>query len=471
MKHNVYEDTTAPLEKGHAYPRYLTITVFVAALGGLLFGYDQGVMSGAVTFIGHTFQMSSGLLGFISGCIPLGAMVGCLIAGYLADRIGRKIMMFVSAILFALSGIGCAVAPSVAILIASRLIGGLGIGMVSTLVPLYIAEISPKQVRGKMVGSYQLAVASGIFVVYLVNALIANTHSIAWNQDIGWRMMFLAGIIPGILFFVLLFMIPESPRFLVSKNQEERAKEIMGKVSYDSEQTINNEVKEIKSTVQEEGATGGFLKELLKKGTRMALFIAVMCSVFQQLTGVSAVAYYAPVIFKNAGAGTGAAMIETVLIGLVKVIFVAFFMGMIDKLGRKRLLKWGGYGMAACMLLLAFCFDQTSMAKMFDIFIIALIIIHTSIFEMSWGGGAWVLISEMFPNKIRGRASSIASFALWGATYLVTQLFPVMLDKLGSVWTFVVFGIFCIAMGMFIQFFFNETAGKSLEEIQEDSKK
>ncbi|GEP23917.1 sugar porter family MFS transporter [Lentilactobacillus diolivorans] len=467
MKKNVVVKSS----NSHDFPRYLTITVFIAALGGLLFGYDQGVMSGAVTFIGHTFAMSSGLLGFISGCIPLGAMVGCLIAGYLADRIGRKIMMFVSAILFALSGVGCAFAGNVAILIISRLIGGLGIGMVSTLVPLYIAEISPKQVRGKMVGSYQLAVASGIFVVYVINALIANTHTIAWNQDIGWRMMFLAGIVPGILFFVLLFFIPESPRFLVSKNQDEQAKRIMGKVSYNSEQTISTEVNEIKKTIHSETSNGTFLKELFKKGTRMALFIAVMCSVFQQLTGVSAVAYYAPVIFKNAGAGTNAAMIETVAIGLVKVLFVLFFMGMIDRLGRKRLLKWGGYGMAACMLLLAFCFDQTSMSKIFDVFIIALIIIHTSIFEMSWGGGAWVLISEMFPNKIRGRASSIASFALWAATYAVTQLFPVMLDKLGSVWTFVIFGIFCIAMGMFIQLFFSETAGKSLEQIQEDSKK
>lgn len=172
-------------EHKRAYPKYLTLTVFVAALGGLLFGYDQGVMSGAVSFIGHSFKMSSGLLGFISGCIPLGAMVGCLIAGYLADKIGRKLMMFVSAIFFALSGVGCAVAPSVGILIASRLLGGLGIGMVSTLVPLYIAEISPKNVRGKMVGSYQLAVATGIFIVYLVNALIANTHTMEWNQNVG----------------------------------------------------------------------------------------------------------------------------------------------------------------------------------------------------------------------------------------------------------------------------------------------
>ncbi|AQW20896.1 MFS transporter [Lentilactobacillus curieae] len=454
-------------EHKRAYPKYLTLTVFVAALGGLLFGYDQGVMSGAVSFIGHSFKMSSGLLGFISGCIPLGAMVGCLIAGYLADKIGRKLMMFVSAIFFALSGVGCAVAPSVGILIASRLLGGLGIGMVSTLVPLYIAEISPKNVRGKMVGSYQLAVATGIFIVYLVNALIANTHTMEWNQNVGWRMMFMAAIIPGILFFGLLFLIPESPRYLISKHQDEEARKIMTRVSYESSQTINNEVESVKDSLKEENNSGNFWKEIIKKGTRMALFIAIMCSIFQQLTGVSAVAYYAPVIFKNAGAGTDAAMVETVLIGLVKVIFVAFFMGMIDKLGRKRLLKWGGYGMAICMFLLAYCFSQSDMSKAFDIFVIALIIIHTSFFEMSWGGGAWVLISEMLPNKIRGRASSLASFALWGATYAVTQLFPMMLDNLGDVWTFAIFGIFCVIMGLFIHFFFKETAGKSLEEIQE----
>lgn len=455
--------------KKQEYPRFLLIVVVIAALGGLLFGYDQGVMAGAINFIGHTFKMSSGLLGFISGCIPLGAMVGCLVAGWLADRIGRKIMMFVSAILFALSSLGCAVAPSVGILITARLLGGLGIGMVSTLVPLYIAEISPKQVRGKMVGGYQLAVAIGIFVVYIINALIANTHTLEWNQDVGWRMMFLAGIIPGLLFFVLLFVIPESPRYLISHGQADKGSKILKKVTFSDADAIDDEIGTIQKTVKEENNGKGFIGELLKKGTRMALFIAIMCSVFQQLTGVNAVGYYAPFIFKNAGAGTDAAMIETILIGLVKVIFVAFFMGLVDKLGRKRLLKWGGYGMAACMFLLSFSFNQDPITLGFNILIIILIISHTSLFEISWGGGTWILISEMFPNKIRGRASSIASCALWAATYAVTQFFPMMLDGLGSVWTFFIFGLFCVAMGLFIQIFFKETAGKSLEQIQEDS--
>lgn len=456
--------------KSKTYTRYLLITVIIAAFGGFLFGYDQGVMSGAINFIGPVFHMSSGVLGFVSGGIPLGAFFGCLIAGWLADKIGRKIVMFVSAILFTLSGLGCAMAGSVAVMIVSRLVGGLGIGMVSTLIPVYIAEIAPKDIRGKMVGGYQLAIATGIFIVYLVNAIIANTHSMEWNQDTGWRMMFLAGMIPGIVFFILLFFIPESPRFLINKDRTEQASSILQKMSVSPKEEIDHQVQDIKTSVIAESHNKSFTKDLFKKGTRMAFFVAIMCSVFQQLTGVNAVGYYAPTIFKNAGAGADAAMVETVFIGVVKVLFVAFFMGLIDKLGRKRMLKWGSYAMALCLILIAILFAQDPISKAFDVFIIVLIVLHTASFEMSWGGGTWVLISEMFPNRIRGRASSIASAALWLATYVVTQLFPIMLDKLGDVWTFVIFGGFCIIMGLFIQIFFKETAGKSLEQIQTDQK-
>lgn len=219
--------------------------------------------------------------------------------------------------------------------------------MVSTLIPVYIAEIAPKDIRGKMVGGYQLAIATGIFIVYLVNAIIANTHSMEWNQDTGWRMMFLAGMIPGIVFFILLFFIPESPRFLINKDRTEQASSILQKMSVSPKEEIDHQVQDIKTSVIAESHNKSFTKDLFKKGTRMALFVAIMCSVFQQLTGVNAVGYYAPTIFKNAGAGADAAMVETVFIGVVKVLFVAFFMGLIDKLGRKRMLKWGSYAMAS----------------------------------------------------------------------------------------------------------------------------
>lgn len=454
--------------KSRTYTKYLIFTVCIAAFGGFLFGYDQGVMSGAINYIGPVFHMSSGILGFVSGCIPLGAFFGCIIAGWLADKIGRKFVLFMSAILFTISGLGCALAANISIMVIFRLIGGLGIGMCSTLIPVYIAEIAPPKVRGKMVGGYQLAVALGIFVVYLINAIIANTHSEAWNQDTGWRLMFFAAMIPGVIFFIMLFSIPESPRYLIINGREDEASNVLQKMTDIDEEEKHDQVNVIKESIESESRNKGFTQDLFKKGTRMALFIGVMCSVFQQLTGVNAIGYYAPTIFKNAGAGSNAAMIETVFIGIVKVLFVAFFMGLIDKLGRKRMLKWGSYAMAFCLFVIASIFSKNNISAAFNIFIIVLIVLHTASFEMSWGGGTWVLISEMFPTRIRGRASSIASAALWLATYAVTQLFPVMLDKLGNIWTFVIFGLFCVIMGIFIQVFFKETAGKSLEQIQKD---
>jgi SP family arabinose:H+ symporter-like MFS transporter len=265
----------------------------------------------------------------------------------------------------------------------------------------------------------------------------------------------------------LLFAIPESPRFLINKNRGDEASAILQRMSTAPAETINKEVESIHASIQSE-KNNNFTKELLKKGSKMALFVAVMCSIFQQLSGINAIGYYAPTIFKQAGAGSNAAMIETVFIGLVKVLFVAFFMGLIDKLGRRRMLKWGSYAMATCLFLIAILFAQNPITKLFDIFIVVLIVLHTASFEMSWGGGTWVLISEMFPNKIRGRASSIASSVLWLATYAVTQLYPIMIAKLGSVWTFVIFGFFCVIMGIFVQIFLKETAGKSLEQIQQD---
>lgn len=461
MKQNASIST----ENGSKSTPYVILIVIIAALGGLLFGYDQGVISGAVNFIDGQFKMGDSLLGFISGCIPLGAMVGCLVAGYMADKIGRKLVLFTAAILFILSSFGCALAHSVGFLIVSRLIGGLGVGMASTLVPLYIAEIAPEKIRGTMVGGYQLAVASGIFVVYIVNAIIANTHTLAWNEHFGWRWMFAAGAVPGLLFFLLLFLIPESPRFLVKNGDESRAENVLQKVQGNNA-PVKKQVTEIRESLQEENK--GFWGELFSKGFRMAFFVAIVAAIMQQLTGVSAVAYYAPVIFKAAGAGTNASLIETVLIGLVKVLFVIVFMFLVDKIGRKKLLLWGSALMALCLFGLGFAFTTSPFTKLIDGFILALILLHTIAFELSWGGGAWVLISEIFPNRIRGRASSLASCTLWLATYLVTQFFPIMLSKLGSSWTYVIFGLFCVIMYLFTKYMIPETKEKSLEQIQKD---
>lgn len=448
--------------------KYATWVVVGAAFGGLLFGYDQGVISGAVNFIKIKFALSSGLLGFISACIPLGAMIGCLFAGSLADRVGRKLILSVAAVLFIISSVGCAVSPHVAVLIIFRLLGGIGVGMASTLVPVYISEVAPQKIRGKMVGGYQLAVASGILVVYIVNALIAQSHTDQWNQDIGWRFMFLAGVIPGLLFFAIMFFIPESPRYLVKSDRSDAAFGVLERLYAETaHEDIRTEVDSIESTIREESK--GFWGEVFKKGFRMALFVGMMAAIFQQLTGVAAVAYYAPLIFKQAGAGTNSALLQTVALGLVKVVFVVVFMLTVDHVGRKRLLQWGAVGMAVCLFGLSWAFDQNPMTRTIDLLILAMLVLHTVFFELSWGGGAWVLISEIFPNRIRGRASSICSFTLWAATFAVTLVFPVMLSALGNVWTYVVFGGFCVIMALFTHFFIYETAGKSLEQIQHDT--
>jgi SP family arabinose:H+ symporter-like MFS transporter len=439
---------------------FLFVVVTIAALGGLLFGYDQGVISGAVNFLQAHFHMSTGLTGLVSGCIPLGAMVGCLIAGFLSDKVGRKLVLFIAGLLFVAGSLFCAFTGSVSILIVGRLVGGLGVGMASTLVPLYISEIAPVSIRGRLVGAYQLAVASGMFIVYIVNAIIANTHTVQWNQATGWRCMFAAGAIPGILFFILLFLVPESPRYLVKKGDQAQAREVLTKIGGAKEAEV--ELKGIKESLSQ---GNGSLGMLFKKGFRTALVIALVLAVMQQLTGVSAVAYYAPLIFEKTGMSTNSALVETIILGAVKVAFVFGLMVLIDR-GRKRLLLYGSAGMGICLFILAAIFTRSSFSQVIDILILVMVLVHTIAFELSWGGGVWIVISEIFPNSIRGRATSIASATLWLATYAVTQLFPMMLHGLGGSLTFLIFGAFCVIMFIFTLKWLPETKGKSLEEIQ-----
>lgn len=462
MSNKTTDQTVTSPDQNKKQSGYVTLVVTIAALGGLLFGYDQGVISGAVNFLQSHFHMSSGMTGFVSGAIPLGAMVGCLLAGFLSDKVGRKLVLFLASVLFIIGSISCAFTSSVAILVIGRLIGGLGVGMASTLVPLYISEIAPAWIRGRLVGSYQLAVASGMFIVYIINAIIANTHALTWNQTTGWRWMFAAGAIPGLLFFILLFVVPESPRYLAKKGDQSQARDILTKISGAEE--AEAEMKSIRISL-EEGRKGS-MGLLLKKGFRTALLIAVVLAVMQQFTGVSAVAYYAPLIFQQTGMSTNASLVETIALGAIKVLFVVGLMYLIDRLGRKRLLVFGAAVMGICLFALSAIFTTSSFDRLIDAFILILILLHTIAFELSWGGGVWIVISEIFPNSIRGRATSIASCALWAATYLVTQLFPMMLHGLGATKTFVIFGAFCVIMLLFTLKFLPETKGKTLEQIQ-----
>lgn len=473
-------DSQKSEEKPRKTTAYAIAVVLAAAVGGLLFGYDQGVMSGALKFIAATFKLSTGMEGFISGSVPLGAMLGCILAGIMADFWGRRPTLIVAAILFAVSSFGLGFSHSVGVLVFFRLISGLAVGLASTLVPLYIAEIAPKHIRGRMVGGYQLAIVSGSLIVYLINLVIVSTHSNAWNLSDGWRYMFFAGAVPGIIFLVLLLFVPESLRYLIRRGKKAKAEEIIKKVNGPefSQKEIDEEVGIIETSLVDEGK--GMWGELLAKGFRLSLIVGVLIAIFQQLTGVSAISYYGPMIFAAAGFGENASLLYTVGIGICKVIMVICLMLIVDKVGRKFLLVLGATGMALMMFGLAAAFTQVTTTTVagavvahasltIGILVIAAVLIHTTFYEFSFGGGAWILISELFPTRIRGRAMSICSFMLWGATYAVTQLFPMMLANLGSTMTYLIFGAFCVIMGLFAHFAVHETKGKSLEEIQEET--
>ncbi|MDQ0189779.1 sugar porter family MFS transporter [Alicyclobacillus cycloheptanicus] len=453
--------TSVPAEQDTGSALFVTLVTCVAAIGGFLFGYDQGVISGAIGYLQTDFHLSAGLMGFVSASIPLGAMAGVILAGVVSDRAGRKPVLLLAGLLFVVSSLGCAAAHSVAMLVVFRLIGGLGIGVASMVSPMYISEISPARIRGRLVGTNQLGVVLGILIVYIVNAVIANEHTASWDQLSGWRWMFGVGAVPGILFFILLFGVPESPRFLVKQGKAEHALSILQRINGAS--VARTELSSITASLQREFTERGVVGELFKKGLRVALLVAVVLAVMQQFTGVSAVAYYAPIIFKDSGAGANAALIETVFIGALKVIFTIVLMLLIDRVGRRTLLLVGASAMAVFLIALGVSF---AMAHVSVGLVLACILLHTIAFELSWGGGVWIVISEIFPTRIRGQAMAIGSFALWGATYLVTQFFPVMMHHFGATITFFIFALMCILMFLFTLRFLPETKGKTLEEIQ-----
>lgn len=440
---------------------YVTVVVIIASLGGLLFGYDTGVISGANGFLQSEFHMSAAVTGLVSSSIDLGAMLGVLIAGYLGDTLGRKKTLMIAGLTFVLCSLLTAFANSVAMLVIGRFCGGVGIGLASLLSPLYIAEIAPPKIRGRLVGSNQLAIVTGIFIVYFVNAAIVSTHATAWNQTTGWRWMFGMGVIPGVIFFCLLFFVPESPRYLATREKYNQAFDILYRVNGQEKATA--ELAEIRGSIAD--VKDSFFKELFSPGIRKALLIGVLLAIFQQFTGTNAVGYYAPMIFKAAGAGTNASFYDTVWIGAIKVLFVIVLMLIVDRAGRKRLLVWNGWAMAVFLVILGIAF---SMPHMLTWLVLSLVFLHTIAYELSWGGGVWIVLSEIYPTKIRGRTMAIASFALWFATYLVAQFFPILLQAIGGTWTFWVFAAFCIVMAVFMHKAVPETSGKTMERIQAD---
>lgn len=447
---------------------YIVGITLVATLGGLLFGYDTAVISGAEGALQTYFTDSLGLSSFVHGLTVSSALIGCIIGGFLSgtfsSKVGRKFTLIVAAFLFLASALGSAYPeflfftpgePSIALLATFnfyRIIGGIGVGLASAVAPMYIGEIAPPNLRGRLVALNQFAIIFGMLVVYFVNWGIARGESLAWINELGWRYMFASETIPALLFLLLLFFVPETPRYLVSQQKDDKAMDILLK-TYDMTMA--------KATLYEIKNSFDHKKEKLFAYGRGIIAIGILLSVFQQFVGINVALYYAPRIFESMGAGRDASLMQTIIMGLVNVIFTVIAIVTVDKVGRKPLLIIGSIGMTIGMFGVAGLayFEQIGTATL------VFIIIYTASFMMSWGPVVWVLLSEIFPNKIRGQALAIAVAFQWAANYFVSSTYPPMMEVSGAM-TYGIYGLMSILSALFVWKFIPETKGKSLEELE-----
>jgi len=447
-----------PTSSANSFSRYSSFYSMIAAIGGFLFGYDTAVISGAIGFIQDRFVLDAGMVGWTVSSLVVGATFGAAFSGILSDRFGRKRMLILAALLFVIGSAGSAIPGSVAALVTARIFGGLGVGMASTLSPLYIAEIAPARNRGRLVSIYQLAVVTGIFVTFFINAFIAGLGDAAWDVAYAWRWMFGFGIAPGVLYLVLLARIPETPRWLMKQNREVEALEVLERMN--GKEAAKTELEEILNLKVEDA---GSIRELFHPSLRLPLIVGVVLAILQQITGINAIMYYAPEIFKQTGAGSNAALVQTVLVGIVNFAFTLAALWLIDRVGRRMLLLAGSLAMTVCLFVVGYGFHEGGVSGLLILFFILL---YVASFAVSFGPVVWVMISEIFPTRIRGRATAVASFFLWAADYAVSQTFPMLIEGIGTAATFWLFAAISLAAVLFCAGVVPETKGKSLEQIE-----
>ena len=452
---------------------YLIFLSVVAALGGFLFGYDTAVISGTIAQVTQLFQLDALQQGWYVGCALVGSIIGVLFAGILSDKLGRKLTMVISAILFSASALGCALCTDFTQLVVYRIIGGVGIGVVSIVSPLYISEVSVAQYRGRLVSLYQLAVTVGFLGAYLVNYQL-----LAWSESgalLGvpllnkifitevWRGMLGMETLPAILFFIIIFFIPESPRWLIVRGQERKAINILERI-YNSITEATNQLKETQSVLTAETSSEWSL--LMKPGILKAVIIGVCIAILGQFMGVNAVLYYGPSIFENAGLSGGDSLFYQVLVGLVNTLTTILALVIIDKVGRKKLVYYGVSGMVVSLILIGLYFLFGDSLNVSSLFLLVFFLFYVFCCAVSICAVVFVLLSEMYPTKGRGLAMSIAGFALWIGTYLIGQLTPWMLQNLTPTGTFFLFALMCVPYMLIVWKLVPETTGKSLEEIE-----
>ncbi len=436
----------------------------IAAIGGLLFGYDTAVISGAIGNLTRFFSLSPMQTGWAISSALTGCLAGALLADYFSTRFGRKWSMTVAAVFFLICSMGTALPGNFATFIVYRIIGGIGVGISSMVVPMYIAEIAPAEKRGALVAYNQLAIVIGIVIVYFINYFIALQGDDAWNLTTGWRWMFGSEAIPSLLYLVLLFFIPESPRWLVMKGRSTQALAVLEQ--FNTKEKAWATLQDISAPATGKQEAGW--KNLLHPALGFALLVGIGLSVFQQVTGINAILYYAPEIFKSFGSDARASLLQTSLLGVVNLVFTIVSIYLVDKAGRKPLLYVGTLGMFIALVVVGYA----AYYQITSTWLLPFLLIFMASFSISWGPVVWVLLSEIFPNNIRSLALSMAVFIQWVANFAVSQTFPVMTDnkwlkeQFHGSFPFILFAVLCLLALVFVWRCVPETKNKTLEQMK-----
>lgn len=436
--------------------RFVYTVASVAALGGLLFGYDIGIISGAILFIENDFPLTPFLTGVVVSSILLGAVVGAGASGALGDKLGRRKMVLIAAVIFAVGAVGMALSPNVGILIFFRIVAGLAVGAASALVPTYISEISPTDLRGSLSSVFQLAITLGIMLAYMVNYALAGAEA--------WRWMLGLAAVPAVVLFVGMYLVPETPRWLIKNELMDEARSVLRRSR--GRQDVEAEIGEIQQVEREEAQTG--FRELLSPWVRPMIVVGVGLAMLQQFSGINTIIYYAPTIIKETGLGDSASILATVGIGAVNVLFTLVAIWLIDKLGRKKLLLYGLTGMTTGTILLGLGFILPSLSGIVSWITLGAMLLYIASFAASFGPIVWVMLPEIFPLQVRGSGVGVSSLSNWVANFIVALLFPILIAALGQTPVFWGLGVICVLSMVFVYFLVPETMGRSLEEIEKD---
>jgi MFS transporter, SP family, sugar:H+ symporter len=435
------------------------VVYFFGALGGMLFGYDTGVISGAILFISDELGLTPSLEGLVVASLLLGAAIGAACAGPLSDRLGRRNLIIIAAILFTIGAIGAALSPSVTVLVLFRVVLGLAVGAAALIVPLYLSEIAPTEIRGAISSLNQLMITVGILLAFIVNALLADSGA--------WRWMLGLAVVPSVVLLVGMYFMPETPRWLVSRGRDEDARGVLRQSR--TEEEAEKEIQDIKEVERQEE---GGLRELLAPWVRPALIVAIGLAVFQQIIGINTIIYYAPTTLTNVGYGNAAAIYANLVIGAVNVLMTLVAIRIIDSTGRKPLLLAGLIGMVISLtvlglstLLLSEPSSPTDTVAIITLLCLAGFIIS---FAATWGPTVWVMLPEVLPLRIRGTAMGVAIFLHWIANFIVSQTFPSLLAAVGPGITFLGYAVIGVLAFIFVSAFVTETKGRSLEQIEAD---